>query len=69
MNEILELQNLPWQTLQRRLAEAFGSQTAGYPAARQTQPHWRFAPSDRSWLSRTPSGVVMRPQSAAWATL
>lgn len=54
--------DLPWQQLQRRLAQAT---TAGgeYSAAlAPIQRQWRFANTPGSWLSRPRPGVTRRRQ-------
>ena len=58
-SEPLELPNLPWQAMQRRLAAAFDLQTSAAAMARRTmQPQWKFASGSGSWLSRARSAVV-----------
>lgn len=44
MSDTFELWNLPWQALRRRLAEAFGAETAvhAYAIAHAARPPWKF---------------------------
>jgi hypothetical protein len=54
LSETLELPNLPWQALQRRLAEAFGAEEAiAYSAGAGAAQQWRFAATTGSWLDRS----------------
>jgi hypothetical protein len=61
MNNTFELPNLPWQALQRRLAEAFtAEQGTGYPVGPGTaHSHWRCAPTTGSWLDRSRTRVTV----------
>jgi len=46
--------NLPWQALQRRLAEAFGAEEPiGYSACPRATQQWRSAAPTGSWLDRS----------------
>ena len=69
MSETNDMPNLPWQTLQRRVAEGLIAGTRSYPGVRETvQPHWRFTPAVGSWLNRSRSGVL-RPVPAVSSTV
>jgi hypothetical protein len=57
MHDTVEMRDLPWHVMQRSLAES-GAQTGSYAILRkQMQPHWKFAPTADSWLSRARNGL------------
>jgi len=58
MKEALDLPNLPWQALQRRLADAFSIESVVYPDVRgRTQSHWKRSAAQGSWYERTRAGA------------
>jgi hypothetical protein len=58
MHEMFENWSLPWQTLQRSLAEAFGAQTELGSQARLKPPSLqRTDSSSTSWLVRARGGL------------
>ncbi len=57
MTDRPETRNLPWQVVQRNLAQA-GVETGNFAIGRrQIQPHWRFTPATDCWLNRMRRGV------------
>ena len=59
MSKTNDRPNLPWQAMQRRLAERGRAVTDGYPTVRKAmQPQWKMTPQSVSWLSKTRSGVL-----------
>jgi hypothetical protein len=52
MSDAMDPPNLAWQEMQRSLARAVESASAGYPARQALQPHWKFTPLSGTWLDR-----------------
>jgi hypothetical protein len=59
MHEMFENWSLPWQTLQRSLAEAFGAEAELNPRARVSPPNsQRTGSPATSWLVRARSSAL-----------
>jgi hypothetical protein len=56
MNDIFELWSLPWHTLQRNLAETFGSQASAIAATQATR-NSGFSSNSGNWLQRAGTAV------------
>ena len=53
MNKTIEVWSMPWHALQRNLAEAFGTQAIGKPAAAPKSPRTHVPTAAAvSWLVR-----------------
>ena len=54
MKDTIDLSNLPWQALQRRLADAFSDESVVYSDVRgKAQSHWKRSAAQGSWYART----------------